>query len=289
MDPVRSLLTGIVDYAGLFPPTSATMADAVDEFERQRLSAHSWMLSAFVVGAARLPELAATSAGTAGAWRLSVLVGGEFEAGLRELATFLAEQAGRFGLGSLEWKPDRPVDIPQFLNRAPEVEVFIELPWDEDLEEWLAPLRGTGARAKIRCGGVTPELIPPAEQVARFLLACHRAGVGTKFTAGLHHPVRSVHPLTYEPDAPRALMHGFLNVFTAAALVAQGELSESVLIEVLEETDPAAFRWTARALAWRDHEIGGADLDRARSQIARSFGSCSFAEPLEDLHTLGVL
>ena len=128
------------------------------------------------------------------------------------------------------------------VERAAAVEIFCELPWNEDLRPWLAALAPTGARAKIRCGGVTPDLIPPVDRVAEFLRACHRAGVAAKFTAGLHHPVRSVHPLTYEPDAPLAAMHGFLNVFVAAALVASGDCPDLVLLAVLEETDPSAFR-----------------------------------------------
>ena len=56
MDPVRQLLHGIVDYAGLFPPTAAPMDEAVAEFARQRRSGKEWMLAAFVVPVSRLAE-----------------------------------------------------------------------------------------------------------------------------------------------------------------------------------------------------------------------------------------
>jgi len=35
-------------------------------------------------------------------------------------------------------------------------------------------------------------------------------GVPFKATAGLHHPLRCIHPLTHEPNSPAAAMHGFL-------------------------------------------------------------------------------
>src|SRR5258708_31204656 len=37
---------------------------------------------------------------------------------------------------------------------------------------------------------------------AAFIVACAERQLPFKVTAGLHHPVRAAHPLTYEPDAP---------------------------------------------------------------------------------------
>ena len=67
-----------------------------------------------------------------------------------------------------------------------------------------------------------PEAIPDPADLARFIAACAAAGVPWKATAGLHHPVRAEQALTYEPGAPRAVMHGFLNVFAAAAFAGGG-------------------------------------------------------------------
>ena len=62
MAPVRPLLQGIVDYAGLFPPTSAPMAEAVAEYARQLRSEERWMLAAFVVPVSRLAEFGEAAA-----------------------------------------------------------------------------------------------------------------------------------------------------------------------------------------------------------------------------------
>ena len=95
----------------------------------------------------------------------------------------------------------------------------------------IAAMAGTGAHAKIRTGGVTPEAFPQATSVARFIHACAMADVGFKATAGLHHPVRGEFNLTYEPACPRGVMYGFLNVFMAAALAMSARLG-------VEELDP---------------------------------------------------
>ena len=300
MDSLRSLLHGIVDYAGLFPPTSASMAEGVAEYARQRQTAENWMLSAFVVGATRLDEFADAAAdllppdGSGGAWPLSVLVGADSETQLPALREFFrhhgpAGGAGQVELRALEWKPSEPAAITAFLERSPSTETFCELPWDEELHPWLEALAPSGARAKIRCGGVRPELIPPVDRVANFLRSCAQVGVGMKFTAGLHHPVRSVHPLSYEPDAPRAMMHGFLNAFFAASLIASADCSDLDLLAVLEETDASAFSIDASGIAWRGQRVEASVVSQARAGFARSFGSCSFAEPVSDLHNLGIL
>ena len=57
-DPFRALLSGIVDYAGLFPPAGLDMATAVRNYADYRDDDASWMLGRFVAPAAKLDELA---------------------------------------------------------------------------------------------------------------------------------------------------------------------------------------------------------------------------------------
>jgi len=146
----------------------------------------------------------------------------------------------------------------------------------------LDAFRSHGLRAKIRTGGVTPEAFPAVPDIAKFLRACKAKGVAFKATAGLHHPVRCVKPLTYEPDAPTGTMHGFLNVFLAAAMLDHAEA-------VLEEKDPWAFSFDDEGVTWRDQSVSTAALTLLRRDFAISFGSCSFEEPIEDLRELGWL
>jgi hypothetical protein len=120
------------------------------------------------------------------------------------------------------------------------------------------------AFAKIRMG----ETVPPAADVADFLL--HLSPF--KATAGLHHPIR-------------AQMHGFINVFVAAAFAWEG-VERATLIEVLEERDAGAFAFGEDALRWRGRELTTEQIANARHEFAHSFGSCSFEEPIADLRAL---
>jgi hypothetical protein len=54
---VRALLSGIIDYAGLFPPAQLPLEQAIRNYARYRTGPESWMLGRFVCPAARLVEL----------------------------------------------------------------------------------------------------------------------------------------------------------------------------------------------------------------------------------------
>jgi hypothetical protein len=56
---LRALLARIIDYAGLFPPANLPLDRAIRNYARHRKGAEQWILGRFIVGATRLPELAA--------------------------------------------------------------------------------------------------------------------------------------------------------------------------------------------------------------------------------------
>jgi hypothetical protein len=158
--------------------------------------------------------------------------------------------------------------------------VYCEVP-----VERLDELKQAGCFAKVRTGGVKPEAIPSVAEVAAFIRACAERRLAFKATAGLHHPIRAEQPLTYAPDSPRAVTHGFLNVFLAASFAWHGR---SEIEPVLAETDPGALRFDDRA-RWRDWSLDAAQVEEARAHFAHAFGSCSFEEPVRDLEALGLL
>ena len=140
----------------------------------------------------------------------------------------------------------------------------------------------------MRTGGLTPDAFPAPGDLARWISRCAAARVPFKATAGLHHPLRSVQRCTYQPDSPTALMHGFVNVFLAAALLWHGG-SEAAAIATLEEQSPGAFHFDDQCAAWHGHRLTTAQIREARERFAISFGSCSFEEPISDLQQLGWL
>jgi hypothetical protein len=291
----RGLLAGLVDYAGLFPPTALSMDDAVAEYARWRRSEEAWMLGRFILPASRLGELKRAAnahlpePGAGEPWRLSALLGSDVHGDSSLATSFSRSHAGRAVVDAVELKAASPEEAEAALEALPAgLEAFVEVPLANGLDGLLAILRRRGARAKVRTGGVVPEAIPDPADVARFILACAAAGVAWKATAGLHHPVRAAHALTYEADSPRATTHGFLNVFAAAAFARAGAPVPEIEA-VIREQDAAAFRLGGDALAWRSLRVPVDALAATRSGFATSFGSCSFAEPVADLRALGVI
>ena len=243
---LRALLEGLVDYAGLFPPAALSMQDAVRNYARYREEEYAWALGRFVVPADRVAE-----------------VPDEFPLSI---------------LGVDEVKAVTTEDVDRIARDANGRTVYVEIA-DVALLDAIARC---GLRAKIRTGGVTADAFPPIGDVATFLRACKTAGAAFKATAGLHHPLRCLKPLTYAPDAPTGTMHGFLNVFLAAAML---EHADGILAEV----DPRAFAFNDEGAWWRGEHVSTEELRTMRRDFATSFGSCSFEEPISDLRGLGFL
>ncbi len=245
---LQALLERLIDYAGAFPPAALPRDAAVANYLRYRSGDRAWMLRHFVVAAAELPHVSAELDGS-----LAVL-GDTDEPRAAALETKRIVRATR--------------------------PVYCEVPPGD-----LDTVQAAGCYAKLRTGGVTPGAIPAVADVAAFIVACAERRLPFKATAGLHHPIRAPHPLTYESDAPRAVMHGFLNVFLAAAFAWRGDRD---IEPVLGETDAAAFRFDERA-HWRGRSLDAGQVREARQQFAHSVGSCSFDEPIEGLEALGLL
>jgi hypothetical protein len=149
----------------------------------------------------------------------------------------------------------------------------------------LDAVKEAGCFGKIRTGGLKPEAIPAPSAVAAFILACAERRLPFKATAGLHHPIRATQSLTYEAGAPRAVMHGFLNVLMASAFAWHGEKD---IEPIIAETEASAFSFGERA-AWRSKSLDLDQIRQARLNFIHSVGSCSFDEPVADLQSLGLL
>jgi hypothetical protein len=124
--------------------------------------------------------------------------------------------------------------------------------------------------AKIRTGVAT------STQIAGFLCAAAARRLPFKATAGLHHPIRS------------AGMHGFFNVFAAAAFSWHGG-EHAMILDILDDDAPRSFEFSDNELRWRGHTLSTAQIHDARRDFAHGFGSCSFAEPIADLRALELL
>ena len=83
-------------------------------------------------------------------------------------------------------------------------------------------------------------------------------------------------------------MHGFLNVFLAAAWIYDG-LEPDQAVELLEERSEASFLFGDEEVRWQSSVLPIARIIKARENLAISFGSCSFEEPIDDLKKLRLL
>lgn len=291
MSSLRTLLTGLIDYAGLFPPASLGMREAVAGYAAYLASEDAWALGRFIVPATRLNEFAEFADARqrtdprhtpSREWKLSMLA---TAADAAAIEGFNARHAGTMIIDAAEMKAASAAEIRDTAKALQALDLYFEVPLTE-CSSLLRVIAECHARAKIRTGGVTPALIPTTHEVAAFLEACHAHRLAFKATAGLHHPLRSMRPLTYEPGCAQATMHGFLNVFLAAALVYSGGSAADAL-RLLNETDQAAFHFHDDAVHWRtDVQFSTSLLADTRAQFAASFGSCSFTEPMDEVKAL---
>jgi hypothetical protein len=303
-DSLRALLANSVDYAGLFPPANLALEPALQNHAAYIRDPDSWMLGAFI-----LPL-------------------GEFAAAARNLSEFDSENRLRISalgpktnnttafLGSLAAAMESIDSFRTTFGDRVSIEQF-EMPLPTDLSGetvdgirsrvvdrglstfWEAPASAAesaieliannnqqhGGRKlgfKLRTGGVTAEAFPSSAEIAAALTAAGTRAVPIKFTAGLHHPVRLFH------ESVQTRMHGFLNVLGAGVLSLEHGWTETQVVEMLEDEDPAAFSFPDGAFAWRDSRISAEQI-RGHRELVTSFGSCSFDEPREDLRALKLL
>ena len=294
--PLRLLLRGAVDYAGLFPPAGLPMPDAVAQYARHHGEASAWMLGRFVLPAARLGEFERVAAPylpreIASWWALSALLGSDLEEDVVRVQEFNERRDARQGaalVDTVELKAHAVRDVVHAGSILHgQFDTYMEIPVSEDPAELVEAIASARAKAKIRTGGTTADAFPPSAHVVRFIARCIANRVPFKATAGLHHPLRAEYRLTYEPDAPRGMMYGFLNMMLATAALHAGARQPEA-VAVLEEQRADAIEFRGDGARVRDRFIPLAALQAARDSMA-SFGSCSFAEPVADLETLALL
>src|SRR3954447_206819 len=125
---LRALLTKLIDYAGLYPPSALPLPIVEERYRGFLASPESWMLNRLVLPMAKLPE-----AHLAEDWRVTLLADedpGPLPAHVETIETKLA--------GAIAGLP-----------------TYCEVPID----------KVNGAFAKVRTGGLTPDAIPSSTQL----------------------------------------------------------------------------------------------------------------------------
>lgn len=290
MDAVTAAFSGLIDYAGLFPPAGLAPADVVRQYGRYRTGPHAWMLGRLVLPVHLLDEAAALAPGCGARvdapWPVSALVGGmdEIESSSRVSGhcrgSCLRVEAIETVAGATEEIAAIATSWPSDLER------FVEIPAEPDPAPLVESIARAECAVKLRAGGVTPAAFPSSEAVARFLVRVRGAGVRMKATAGLHHALRGAYRLTYDADSPTGTMHGFVNLVFAAALLAAGKGDEKLTTALLEDDRPEVFKFGGRAGSWLNAVLTYGEFAHGRETLLRSIGSCSFDEPTGEIAAL---
>lgn len=252
-------LDRLFDDAALFPPARRPMAEALAEHESAVRGVHGHLVGPFLCPVTRLEELdACVAAGLARPSDIGVIAYDGVVAWRRVVA--------RSGVVQVE--APLSADVPDVTGGR--VHRYLELPpGGSEVQGALDRIAASRARAKARCGGLTPDATPSCEWLAEVVAGCAERGVVLKATAGLHHPFRHRDATTGVAE------HGFVNLL-AAATVALGGASTDEVAAVLATESPEA-----------QSLLGQVDA-RCRNLLA-SIGTCSIDEPVADLRALDVL
>lgn len=281
IDARRALLGALFDDAGLFPPASLPMTEAAAGHEASRDGPYGWMLGRFVCPASRLHDLGPLIVGAP--WRLSAIL--DAPDAPAAVAAFARETGERAHIEALE-TPIAAGPVKAAVGDAIDAAratgldaaVWVEVPaGDPAAVEAVASHAGAGV--KIRLGGAG---IPSGAEVARTIVACRDARIVLKATAGLHHPRPIAAAVT------GAWQHGFLNLLAAAALAFDGA-GQDALAGVVETADPEALALDADGFRVSATRFDAGRCAALRRGLLAGIGSCSLAEPVEDLEALGVL
>src|SRR6266446_2038002 len=299
---LRALLNQAIDYAGMFPPCSLALEPALQNHAEYVRSPEAWMLNGFVLpveqfNAARqfLSEFDRHYPLRVAALGPKITKADVFLDGLYNAETairsFSKYDIDLVSISHLEMFLPDDVDsasLKQARAIVGELPVFWEAPPDR-AEQTMALIAGHNSGEdtatfgyKLRTGGVTADAFPTSAQIARALATQATHQLPIKFTAGLHHPIRQFR------DEVKTKMHGFLNVLGVAALTAEHQWNTDQVVMMLEDEDPRSFSFTDDFFAWREWQIDTKRL-QYRRKFVRSFGSCSFDEPRDDLRALELL
>ncbi|MEQ1822424.1 MAG: hypothetical protein ABL949_07935 [Fimbriimonadaceae bacterium] len=292
---LEALLDGVIDYAGLFPPAGLSMLPALQEYLAHLEDDEQLLVNRFVCPTARLAELVETMK----------LINADFEFGVTAIGsgggdvdTFAAccradadaikvfedTCQARSWVEAYETKiPNAPLSsILKALRPIDQAEWFLEVPLNEKLSDVLSEIAvSEAASAKARTGGLEKAAFPSAAALAGFIKECMDLNLPFKLTAGLHHPIPC------DDAETGGAMHGFLNVTTAAALIEDMDLNRAEVERLLLDRDPRNFSFDDDGIEWRGQTASLDSIGQARMLFA-GFGSCSVAEPVEDLRHLGL-
>jgi hypothetical protein len=323
---LHALLSGIVDYAGLFPPAQLPLDQAIANYIRYRSEADRWMLGRFICPAARLTELAPflggedlgnppmriSALGRGGKDSQQILDG--TRADIEAIAEFKSRNGDTVVVDALELRwPAGVIESPSPTVCSRLLDNVVELIRSSDPSalnlvyeagfgrNWQVVLKtlidSQGQYRLARDAGQRETRIAFKIRCGGLEAPAFPSTTQVAFAlaacrdAGV--PVKATaglhHPIRRFDTGLQVWMHGFLNLFVAGILGQCHALEPSQLEAILEDEEASSFRFDEHRISWRDLTASTDAITWNRQNTVLSFGSCSFDEPREDLRALGLL
>ncbi|MDA8372098.1 MAG: hypothetical protein M0026_19845 [Nocardiopsaceae bacterium] len=268
------LLRGLIEDAGLFPPTALRMLQAVERHRTDRIVAHPMLAHRFLCPSSRWPELLSRLNG-----------GGRIDVGLTLDSAGLAggppEPDPRIRIAHYETRA-RPKDLrmaadlfrSKGMNGRERTAVYFEI---ERVPGWLNAVAAlSGARplgAKIHCSDPHASVSPSPAELGEFITACVVGDVPFTVGSGWHRAAGHIDPRT------GFRRYGYLNLLLATATAV--DFGHGRVQNALTSTDE---EWLAAEVA----SVAPSVARRTR-ELFVGYGSCSTGDPMRDAARLGLL
>lgn len=302
-------MSGLIDYAGVYPPAGLSVAEGMGNYRRYRQGENGWMLGRFVLPVGRLGEV--TDEMLAGDELLNFVVVGRgghdgetwldnLKEDVVEIEEFVERHVNAYvdvlevplplgvlregNVDELKILLDQAYEL---LDQTPYYEVPFMGPfgqgWEEMVKTAVTAIRTHYGVAgfKLRCGGAEAHQVPTSEQVAYGIKLCIDNGIALKCVSGLYRPVRQF------DGEKNVKTHGFLNVFGAGLLAEHEDLLRSGVLAVVEEEDAAAFVFDEDGFRWGEWQVPVEAIESIREDTLIGLGSSLFGEVCEGLRGLG--
>jgi hypothetical protein len=309
----------VLDYAGLYPPASLQLNQAISNYSQYKNHPENWMLSRFIISGTKLKELIDFKDlfFNNPPFTFSIVGGqtnttNEFKKDLDLVISNILDIETRIGpelisIECLELKVPVLQDTLFVLNIISDallrfecknpLEIFLEFnlshKHNEDLKLILRHIKEFNFNNKnkkikfvgykVRTGGIEAKQFPSIDKLASIIFECNNFNVLLKATAGLHHPIRRYDNIV------QTHMYGFINVISASIFSSLFKIDFKTIYDILQDEDPKNFSFSDQKLKWRHLEATKEQIEFSRIKSFYSFGSCSFDEPITDLQSLGLL
>jgi hypothetical protein len=287
-EAIKTILNGLIDYAGLFPPDNLEMSAAVSNFISYRNDANAWMLGRFLLPISRIDDFENVSSRLLPGENslpisLSVTADSDLLGGLKRVAEFnnsIFAAGNNVVIDSIEFSVLTGSEILNINNLLPShLVAYFDVPPGSRGEELVDAVALAGGRVKLRIGETKPEILNASSDILRYFDSCSRLNV--PITIRMEY----LFPRKVADSSGKSF---FLNLFLAAAFVRSGmDIAEAS--QILDEDSSGAFFIDEQGITWRGFRLDLDQIKSVRDNFLISFGVGSFTGFVSDLESLHLL